>query len=155
LLDNFEFASILQEIEDTLELLEAESHISDQLKKALHTRLEHRAAFLRTVEVADSRSATNIKDMWACLLDISAEVKVTACLGKAVPDCFSVKIQRKLASTVPPRPVIEVSQDAAFNHLEQICRDATVAVDVLKYHDSQSLLVSNAPQHQVRVLTSS
>lgn len=72
---------------------------------------------------------------------MTAVVKNTVQLGIAVPDAFSIKVQRKLASTVPPRPVIEVGQDAAFQHLEQMCKDAAVVVDVLQYHDSQSLLV--------------
>lgn len=142
LLERFDIGSILKEIDVALELLEVEASISNQLKNALHLRLEHRAEFLRTVEVADSRTATDVKVMWNSVLDLTAKVKSSAHLGVPVPDSFSVKVQRKLASTVPPRPVIELARDAAFGHLEQICRDAAVALDVLKYYDSQSLLVS-------------
>ena len=37
---------------------------------------------------------------------------------------------------------MEVSQEAAFEHLERLCLDASVAVEVLKYYDSHSLMVS-------------
>jgi len=142
LLDSFDVGTILKEINDTIEQLANYQGVSLELVQALQSRLEHRAAFLSTVEVADSRTATNVKDMWKSLQELTSQVQSSARLGKPVPDSFSVKVQRKLASTVPPRPVIEVAQDAAFSHLEQICKDAAVAIDVLTYSDSQSLLVS-------------
>lgn len=70
------------------------------------------------------------------------DLKSSLPFGKSFPSSFSVKIQRKLASTVPPRPIVEVSQEAAFEHLERLCLDASVAVEVLKYYDSHSLMVS-------------
>lgn len=64
-------------------------------------------------------------------------------LAKSVPDSFSVKLQRKLASSVPPRPVVSVEFVTAFDHLERICRDGKILTEVLDYHDSQSLMVSD------------
>ena len=79
--------------------------------------------------------------MWNELQSSLPQLKSTINLGKLVPDSFSVKVQRKLASTVPPRPIVNVSQDRAFEHLERLCRDAAIAVDVFDYHDSHSLFV--------------
>jgi N-alpha-acetyltransferase 35, NatC auxiliary subunit len=81
--------------------------------------------------------------MWADLQILLPGLKSTTKLGKPVPASFSVKLQRKLASTVPPRPIVQVGQEAAFDQLERLCRDGAVAVEVLKYYDSHSLMVSH------------
>jgi hypothetical protein len=62
-------------------------------------------------------------------------------LSKPIPESFSTKLQRKLGSTVPPRPVVDVAFDAAYKHLEQLCRDGQILTEVLDYHDSHSLMV--------------
>lgn len=111
------------------------------VKKALWCRLRFRAQFLKIVEMADSRTSADTKGLWTGLLATLPDLKSSAQLGNAVPSSFSVKIQRKLASTVPPRPIVLVSQEAAFDHLERLCRDASVVVEVLKYYDSHSLMV--------------
>jgi N-alpha-acetyltransferase 35, NatC auxiliary subunit len=115
--------------------------IGSDLKKALGCRLHFRAQFLKIADMADTRTPTNIKEMWSDLLAALPQIKASAYLGKPVPSSFSTKIQRRLASTVPPRPIVQVSQEAAFEHLERLCRDASVVVEVLKYYDSHSLMV--------------
>lgn len=79
--------------------------------------------------------------MWTELQSSLPQIISSTNLGKPVPDSFSVKVQRKLASTVPPRPIVIVSQERAFAHLERLCRDAAAAVDVFEYYDSHSLFV--------------
>lgn len=116
--------------------------MTEDAKKALDCRLQFRAQFLNTVELADSRTAAdNIKQHWATLGKFLPYLKSSSKLGKPVPSSFSVKIQRKLASTVPPRPIVQVGQEVSFDHLERLCRDAAVAVEVLNYYDSHSLMV--------------
>jgi hypothetical protein len=80
-------------------------------------------------------------ELWTSLLVLLPDLKFTQALGKTVSAAFSEKIQRKLASTVPPRPIVEVSYESAYKHLERLCRDASIALEVLKYHDSHSLMV--------------
>jgi len=142
---------ILKLLEETQELLSASTEVGDDLKKALGSRLHFRAHFLKTVEMADSRTPTNIKDLWLELLAILPDLKSSTNLGRSVPSSFSVKIQRKLASTVPPRPIVEVGQEAAFDHLERLCRDASIVVEVLKYYDSHSLMVRGDPNGTYQV----
>jgi hypothetical protein len=141
LLENIDYESILKLLEETEEVLSSSQEMGSDLKKALGCRLRFRAQFLRITEMADARTLTNIKDLWTDLLAALPDIKSSTHLGKAVPSSFSTKIQRKLASTVPPRPIVQVSQEAAFEHLERLCRDASVVVEVLKYYDSHSLMV--------------
>lgn len=48
-------------------------------------------------------------------------------LGKTVPGSFSTKIQRRLASTVPPRPIVEVDFNDSLHTLKQLCADCEEA----------------------------
>lgn len=92
--------------------------------------------------MADSRtSSEDLKAQWSELLGCLQFLKFTTNIGKATPSAFSVKLQRKLASTVPPRPIVQISEEAAFDHLERLCRDGLAVVDVLNYHDTHSLMV--------------
>lgn len=122
-------------------MLSTSEEISSEIKEALLHRLRFRASFLKTVEKADSRTSSNLKALWTELMASLPALKSSTELGKAVPSSFSVKLQRKLASTVPPRPIVQVSDEAAFDHLERLCRDGSVVVEVLDYHDSHSLMV--------------
>lgn len=113
-----------------------------EFKRALISRLSFRAQFLRTVEMADSRTSKELKGLWTDLAAFPPDLRSSVALGKPVPKSFSVKLQRKLASTVPPRPIVEVSQEDAHDHLERLCRDGSTVVEVLRYYDSHSLMVS-------------
>jgi hypothetical protein len=116
------------------------------MKDALACRLDFRETFLRTAEVADSRtSMEDIQKNWAELLGLLPFLKVSTNLGKKFPASFSVKLQRKLASTVPPRPIVHVSWEATCGQLERLCKDGAVAAEVLKYYDSHSLMVCCIP----------
>jgi hypothetical protein len=118
--------------------------MSEELKLALKCRLEFRQTFLRTVEEANSRtSVEDIKRHWQNLEATLPILKSSANLAKPVPASFSAKLQRKLASTVPPRPIVDLKWEAAFDHLERLCRDGSVAAEVLAYYDSHSLMVSS------------
>lgn len=115
------------------------------MKNALVSRLKFRTAFLETVELADSTTSTDLKSLWTTLAESCPFLRSSSKLGKPVPSSFSVKIQRKLASTVPPRPIVEVAQAAAYDHLERLCRDGVAVVEVLNYYDTHSLLVTLPP----------
>ena len=141
LLDRVSHEAILQLLDETVELLSCSHDIPQEIKDALRSRLQFRARFLRVVEVAASRTAPEVKEMWTELQSSLPETMSSTYLGKPVPGSFSVKVQRKLASTVPPRPIVNVSQDRAFEHLENLCQDAAAAVDVFEYYDSHSLFV--------------
>ncbi|KAG0648103.1 mak10 [Hyphodiscus hymeniophilus] len=160
LVEGLDHGAILQLLEDTTTLLSSSPEVSPKLKDALLCRLRFRATFLRTVEMANSRnSSASMKALWTELLDSLPALKSSTKLGKAAPTTFSVKLQRKLASTVPPRPIVHISDEIAFDHLERLCRDGSVAVEVLDYHDSHSLMTfvslfqARKPQPSVYIRT--
>ncbi len=141
LLEGIEHGVIVELLESTIAFLAESEDVEPMLKKSLECRLRFRLQFLKTVEGADSRTSGDTRKLWIDLSDFIPDIKSSSPFGKPVPSSFSVKIQRKLASTVPPRPIVDVSHEAAFDHLERLCSDASIAVEVLKYHDSHSLMV--------------
>lgn len=110
--------------------------------EALLHRIQLREVFLDAVE-----SPQHIKDVeavrkpWKDAIPLLPRIKASHNLGKAVDEAFSVKLQRKLASTMPPRAIVQMEFEEAFSQLSRLFHDGLQLVDVLKYHDSQSLLV--------------
>ncbi|CAL3966943.1 unnamed protein product [Diplocarpon coronariae] len=158
LLEGIEHEAIVGLLETTIKLLDSED-MDPLMKKSLQFRLQFRLQFLATVEGADSRTSGDPKKLWLELAAFIPDLKSSTPYGKPMPSSFSVKVQRKLASTVPPRPIVQVSQEAAFDHLERLCLDASIAVEVLKYYDSHSLVTfvflfqARKPQPSVYVRT--
>ncbi|PBP23912.1 Mak10 subunit [Diplocarpon rosae] len=158
LLEGIEHEAIVDLLETAIKILDSEE-IEPLMKQSLVCRLKFRLQFLATVEGADSRTFGDPKKLWLDLASFIPDLKSSSPYGKPVPSSFSVKIQRKLASTVPPRPIVQVTQEAAFDHLERLCLDASIAVDVLRYYDSHSLVTfvflfqARKPQPSVYVRT--
>lgn len=104
-------------------------------------RLRFRISFLTAISLADQRDIALSKEAWDELLALLPGVSMSQELSKPVPEAFSVKLQQKLASTVPPRPVVSISFDTAYKHLERLCHDGRTLTEVLNYYDSHSLMV--------------
>lgn len=159
LLEEIEHISILEFLSKTSEQLSDNEEIPPKLKDALLDRLAFRAKILETVELADSRTSSELKPLWMEMASFSPKLRSSTHIGKSCPAAFSVKLQRKLASTVPPRPIVEVSQDTAYDHLERLCRDGSEVVEVFHYYDSHSLMTfislfqARKPQPSVYIRT--
>jgi hypothetical protein len=114
-----------------------------RIKEALVQRLKCRNSLLNTVGVAGDRSSAEpLLSAWSSTLELLPGLRSERELAKPVPESFSVKLQRKLASTVPPRPVVTIAFDDAYQQLERLCRDGLVVTEVLDFHDTNSLMVS-------------
>jgi hypothetical protein len=85
-----------------------------------------------------------IRGPWAELNNLLITSKAAlSTRGSPVPDSFSAKLQRKLASTAPPRPIVQLSFEDAWGHMTRLFKDALEAVDVLNYTNSLCLTVRN------------
>jgi len=115
---------------------------SPKLAEALDFRLEFRYAFLRAIELSELRSnPESLKTPWIQMKAILGRLQETHDLGTPVEECFSVKLQRRLASTMPPRPIVKLEFNEAQKHFLRLAVDGTEVADVLRYTDSQCLLV--------------
>ncbi|KAI9647523.1 N-alpha-acetyltransferase, non-catalitic subunit [Ciborinia camelliae] len=158
LLEGIDYDEILHFLEETRELVAQTQAIPEDMKEALTTRLTFRYTFLRAVDIADSRSP-DAKVFWRETLLFIPDLRSSNKLAKSAPQSFSVKLQRKLASTVPPRPIVDVGQQSAYEHLERMCKDGEIAVDIFDYADSHSLMTfvslfqARKPQPSVYIRT--
>lgn len=143
MLEHVPDASILCLLRGSKERLAAELDLSDELREGLDDRLNFRISFLETVAEVDNRTSTKLGSSWRQLKDTIIALKIAQALGKPVLEAFSEKVQRKLASTVPPRPTVVISFADAHEHLTRLCADGETVSEVLTYYDSQSLLVSH------------
>ncbi|KFY09329.1 hypothetical protein V492_05531 [Pseudogymnoascus sp. VKM F-4246] len=141
LLDELDDASITKFTDVTIHLLAKSDSMDSRIKEALIQRLKCRNSLLNTVGVAGDRSSPEpLLSAWSTTLELLPGIKSERELAKPVPDSFSVKLQRKLASTVPPRPVVTIAFDDAYQHLERLCKDGLVVSEVLDFHDTNSLM---------------
>lgn len=80
------------------------------------------------------------------------KLKTTHQLGQTVPGAFSTKMQRRLASTVPPRPIVELEFADALDKLQHVINDCeeatrfvTLSPDPLEYQSFLWVFASRSP----------
>ncbi|KAF1966440.1 hypothetical protein BU23DRAFT_560254 [Bimuria novae-zelandiae CBS 107.79] len=110
----------LRELDASVEMIEdPDVGIEDALRSAIITRLQFRKAFLCALDPECPLEL--LSNFWPPVTLKIDEMNRTHELGKTVPGSFSTKLQRRLASTVPPRPIVEVDFKDALQNLRQIC----------------------------------
>ncbi|KAG5932158.1 hypothetical protein E4U53_001457 [Claviceps sorghi] len=134
--------------------------LPDDVADALVSRLNLRSVFLTATESPQyMKEPSKAKAPWDEALQILPRIDTTHSLGSAVDDAFSMKLQRKLASTMPPRPIVQLKFDDAFGHLSRLFKDGSEVIGVLDYTDSQCLQTfvhmfqSKKPQPMVYIRT--
>ena len=115
---------------------------SKMTHEALIARLSFRMAFLSALESDGNAIATGAATRWTECASFLNAIQATTDAGQAVPAAFSVKIQRKLASTVPPRPIVKITFDRALAHVRRLCQDGSDIVRVFDFQGSNNLMVS-------------
>lgn len=116
--------------------------ISHELRQALDQRLQLRSYFLKATECPKYMREPDVaRKPWLDCLNLLPGIKASHDLGQPVDDAFSAKLQRKLASTMPPRPIVQLKFEDAFGHLTRLFSDGAELIDVLNYTDSQCLQV--------------
>ncbi|KAH8843829.1 hypothetical protein MCOR27_010489 [Pyricularia oryzae] len=142
LLDNISREEIRDNIQDARSLVRRlQNFLTMDIIEALDYRLELRYAILRAIELTGLRSnPDSIKMPWVELKAVLEQVNSSHYLGQPVPDAFSPKLQRRLASTMPPRPIVELEFLQAYDMWTAFVADGLEIIQVLNYHDSQTLL---------------
>lgn len=148
LLSLFDATHFYRLLDQAVAWVDAEKEMDQKLRDAIRCRLLFRREFLfaldQDLEVLDTRSTDNFV---SCLSHLTALTESVS-LGKSVPEAFSLKLQRKLASTVPPRPIVQISHEAALADLKRLCQDAIDMQQMLDYRGPSNFKVCG------RILTS-
>ncbi|KAL4987118.1 Mak10 subunit, NatC N-terminal acetyltransferase-domain-containing protein [Aspergillus falconensis] len=155
LLSNFEYEHFPVLLNRAISWIDEQETMNAAAKSAIKSRLTFRQQFLsglqQDINILKTRSADKLQ---SCLSIIPA-LKEPAQTRRPVPESFSWKIQRRLASTVPPRPVVKISFDDALAHLERLCQDGIHLNQILDYRGPYNLkvaiwtLLSRKPQPSV------
>ena len=136
-------ADICTKIEDAVAFVNQKTaSIGRPYKEALLSRLKLRRVLLSAVQPHGSLEHQRAK-LWVDCLELLPVLSQTNKLGVPPENSFSIKIQRKLASTVPPRPIIKIGFDEALSRLEGICRNARDAYRILECQTGTRLMVSD------------
>ncbi|KAI0484617.1 Mak10-domain-containing protein [Xylariaceae sp. FL0804] len=124
------------------ELRALSNDVDKDVSLALDMRLELRMAFLRAMDLCSLRKANpdSLKMPWMQMSGLMGHIEKQHSLGKPVPAAFSTKLQRRLASTMPPRPIVQLSFEECDRHFKRLFEDGKEVTDILKYVDPQSLL---------------
>lgn len=123
LLSNFEAADIESLLEDSIAYIGREELKTREIRTALASRLEFRKAFLLAVKPKVILHGLDPSTLWDSCLQLLPKLLSTKNLGVAVNTSFSSKIQRRLASSVPPRPIVEIGFDESYLYLTQLCQN--------------------------------
>ena len=110
---------------------------------ALRSRLELRILFLDAIDLATNKIDIPqvLKDPWIRMRRLIDEIADQHQLAYQVPRAFSTKLQRRLTSTTPPRPMVSRSFDECITHFRRFFDNGSEVMDILQYKDPQCLLV--------------
>ncbi|KAF6819915.1 N-alpha-acetyltransferase 35, NatC auxiliary subunit [Colletotrichum sojae] len=140
LLEDFDVEAVRDAIKDASFVLRQLSDVPKEMINALNDRLQLRYTLLAAIDHTRHRNDPDrIRSPWTEARDMLPRIKSSHALSKPVSDAFSAKIQRKLASTMPPRPIVEMSFDDAFGNLTRMLSDGVEVVNVLEYENAVCL----------------
>jgi len=102
--------------------------LPEETSQALITRLELRHLL---VEAFDPETIALTKaQIYNKSKDLLQKVDDSHGLGTAIPDAFSERVQRYLASNTPPRPMMKTSWVETIKKLRQLCDDGIEAANI-------------------------
>ncbi|KAI0107049.1 Mak10 subunit, NatC N-terminal acetyltransferase-domain-containing protein [Nemania sp. FL0031] len=124
------------------ELRASRDEFPPEICTALEARLELRIAFLEAIDLSVIRNDITDapKSPWIEMRRLIDDIEKQHGLAKPVPEAFSTKLQRRLASTMPPRPMVKLSFEECVTHFKRFFENGSEVIDVLQYTDPQSLL---------------
>lgn len=115
--------------------------VDEPIREALVHRLLFRRELLSGLDVDTMPAKQRSIQPFLAALRHLGRIEKSMHLGKSVPEAFSWKIQRRLASTVPPRPMVHVSAADAIAHMTRFCQDAVDVQQILEYRGPYNLQV--------------
>lgn len=141
LLHNFAVDEILALLQNA-RLWLMQSDLSPDLRETVAIRLNLRYSLLELLQCCTFGSRPRTEQFHESIESLK-RMESTTTLGQPTnAESFTLKIQRKLASSVPPRPMIVIDREKAFAFFRQLIIDTTTAFQVLDIPSSGDLLVA-------------
>ncbi|MCJ1390800.1 hypothetical protein MMC18_003661 [Xylographa bjoerkii] len=128
LLPDFSVDDVDDLLDQAIWLIEAKKDsCSEHVREAITSRFSFRKRFLRAVASDLCVTREEHAVAWQSCLSALSSLLDSSKHGTAVPQSFSSKIQRRLASTVPPRPIVMNNLKDTLNYLQNFFDDAEQA----------------------------
>ncbi len=107
---------------------------TNTLAVAFITRLQFREHLLHAMmsPFTPDLPPSELPDLWNATLEPLSRIHQTHVLAQPVLEAFSAKIQRRLASTVPPKPIVQLTFEDAIVKMSDMCRDCHAGVNILR-----------------------
>jgi hypothetical protein len=125
-------------------LVDHEASLSKELFVALRNRLTLRRLLLDDFAKDGESYHGGATSNWTESRALVVEIEKDHDLGKPVPEAWSVSVQRKLASSVPPRPLVETPFSEATARLKQLCSETVDMLKILNYAGASNTMVNCA-----------
>ncbi|KAL9124316.1 MAG: hypothetical protein Q9217_006342 [Psora testacea] len=136
LLTDFALAEIQDILYEAIKFIERDLQSkNDTLKEALQARLSLRQLLLHATNV--DGIVYNHKDryhFWDQCLPLIPGIVKTNTLALSTRDSYSIKVQRRLATTTPPRPIVQTNFAEAIEFLERMCLGGRDVYQAMNYH---------------------
>ncbi|KAG8526336.1 uncharacterized protein KY384_000329 [Bacidia gigantensis] len=125
---------------DARAYVKQQTDLPDTLREAIVDRLYLRSSLLGAV-VTGGAVTDNVRHWKHCDM-LAACLNKTLDCGEDVPGSYSIRLQRRLATTTPPRSLIQIPYNDARIFFGALCHWSVVACYVLQFHGCSNLLNS-------------
>jgi len=143
LFDDVDVSEFIKLLSAASKIVEAEiGKESSQYLEAIKARLKFRLKFLEIVSNTRSSKMVRRSALENCL-NLLSTITATMSLGKEIPQAFSTRIQRKLSTQVPPRPMVSIDLNETATSLKTLLTNLLEIEGIYDY---------NSP-HQITVLS--
>ncbi|KAL8762335.1 MAG: hypothetical protein Q9184_001642 [Pyrenodesmia sp. 2 TL-2023] len=140
LLDDLDTVDVQELLDEALSFAGQQSSIDSALRRAICTRLTLRKHLLSALEFdLGPHQHAQIRH-WRHCSELLPGLRQSHRLSKPVENAFSIKVQRTLASSVPPRPMVRNTFEETHTFLTNLCRDAADVYRVSRYYGCSNVL---------------
>lgn len=134
LLENIDVSQFLELLNHALEIISqgTVTDVNPRLSEAIKVRLIFRKTFLVLVSGTLTSTQDRCQALEQCL-HLLPSVTTTIDLGKALPQAFSTRIQRKVSTQVPPRPMVTIDPKEAVSSWKSLLETLVQFEDLYNY----------------------
>ncbi|KAG0634665.1 Mak10 subunit, NatC N-terminal acetyltransferase-domain-containing protein [Tuber brumale] len=141
LLEGVKSEEIVALLESALSWLEGTRDLySEGIRDAFKYRLLLRKSLVLVFSSESKEWSAETTEIWDTSLEHVKGVEETYKEGRAVPAAFSISVQRKLASQVPPRAMVNYPFRDAISDLKRFCVEGKDILKILNFEGSTNLV---------------
>jgi len=141
LFDDVDVSEFIKLLNEALEIVETEiGKESSQSLEAIKARLKFRLKFLEIVSNTTSSKMARRSALEKCL-NLLPTISTTMGLGKELPEAFSTRIQSKLSTQVPPRPMVSIDPKEAATSLKTLLNNLVEIEGIYDYNSPHQIMV--------------